>query len=61
MAGKHRGESRKGKAAGITRYTLDKESFERLQSLAKIERRSVANMISVLVAEVLEHRNRGMK
>jgi len=58
MPGKHRGESRRGKAAGLTRYTLDRAIMRELQAMAAAERRSLANMVSVLVTEALVARKR---
>jgi len=58
MAGRHRGESSRGKNVGISRYTLDPQDAKDLQWMCLDERRSVANAISVLVAEALAIRRR---
>lgn len=53
---KHRGPSRKGKIAVFSRYTLEPHEQRELKALTKREKRSVANMISVLLSEALQAR-----
>ena len=53
MAGKHRGEARKGKATRMARTTLDRSVEAALQRMMQVERRSRANAVSVLVTEAL--------
>lgn len=58
MAGQYRSEPMADKTTGMTRYNLDPQEIAELKALAKLERRSVANMVSVLLSEALQARRK---